>query len=173
VLREFMSVLTRPHDTKNNTSTSNDYPPLTQLTMQGFTINNSQACAILATILQYNRSLTSWRLDDPKNPRFLTSTEFQTIIQQGLKHHYAIKDLVLDVGPSSSRSKLLLRQEMEFYLCLNRAGRQLLQQDNNVLVQSKQAWIETLARARHWSSGGQQRIDVLFWLIRNGVNHLF
>lgn len=150
VLRELLPILTRGDDC-----------PLTQLTLQGFPINHSQACAVLGTILQHNRSLTALRLNDPRSPRFLTPPLLQTLVL-GLKHHYGIKELALDL-----RSSPQLVNEMEFYLCLNRAGRQILQDDNQ-LMHSKQAWIETLARARH--SG---RIDVLFWLVRNGVVHLF
>jgi hypothetical protein len=151
VLRELLPVLTRSADC-----------PLQQLTLQGCQINHPQACALLVTILQHNRSLTALRLNDPKNPRYLDPAMLQTLVQQGLKHHYGIKELALDVRRQSSNN-----DEMDFYLSLNRAGRHILQ-DQNQLMHSKQAWILTLAKARH--SG---RFDVLYWLLRNGVIHLF
>ncbi|CAB9524205.1 expressed unknown protein [Seminavis robusta] len=148
--------------------------PLTELTLQGSRINNSEACRYIQHILKYNRSLTALRLDDPKYPHYLPSKPLLETIVQGLHHNYGVQELTLDVrwirlyhnhGPPADP----IQNEMDFYLYLNRAGRKLLQaNDDNLLLHSKEAWIETLVKARHTG-----RMDVLYWLVRNGVMHLF
>jgi len=146
---------------------------LKELSLQGAKINNENVCRSIRKILRVNRSLVKMTLDDPKYTMPMSILNMQTIVQ-GLKCNYNLQELHLDLHslrrqkrmyPGTFETASRVYNEMEFFLILNRAGRGLLQSDAYL---EKQAWMAALLKARQ--SG---RVDVLFWLLRNGVVHLF
>lgn len=147
--------------------------PLKALKLQGVKINNEDACRSIRKILRVNRSLVEMTMDDPKYMMPMSLPNMQTIVQ-GLKCNYNLRELHFDMHslrrqqtmyPDTYETACRVYNEMEFFLILNRAGRGLLQSEAYL---EKQAWMSALLKARQ--SG---RVDVLYWLLRNAVVHLF
>ena len=148
--------------------------PLQELTLQGLKMHSPAACQVIQSILRGNRSLTKICISDPKYPTPISVPNLQ-IIAEGLRYHYGLQELELDMRPLKVEE--LLSKEMEgdevrqvhdafqFYLLLNRAGRKMLQNSDQF---DKNAWIQALFKAR--LSG---RLDVLYWLLSNSVVYLF
>lgn len=143
--------------------------PLQELTLQGLKINNPVACEAIQRILLNNRSLTTLVMNDPKYPN-PTSVPNMRTIADGLRHHYGLQELQLDMRPlraKETKCGVLLQvvDTFEFYLALNRAGRRMLQNSHQI---DKAVWVEALLDA---SLSG--RLDVLYWMLSNAVVHLF
>lgn len=142
--------------------------PLQELTLRGLKVSNPVTCQVVQTILRNNCSLIKLSIDDPKYPMPISFSNLQIIVE-GLKHHYSLRELQLDMRPrrvqEMTREVRHVHDALEMYLLLNRAGRRILQNDNQF---DKGAWVQALFKAR--LSG---RLDVLYWLLRNSVVHLF
>lgn len=147
--------------------------PLKELILEGARINNVDTCSSIQRILQSNRSLVRMSFQDLKYPMPMSVPYLQTIVQ-GLQANYSLKELQLDLHSLKRQQQMFprtfeiachVRNEMDFYLNLNRAGRCLLQSDNHL---DREAWVLALLKSRQ--SG---RLDVPYWLLRNGVVTLF
>jgi len=151
--------------------------PLQELIVQGAKMNNPEACRAIQSILQTNRSLVKIRLDDPKYPQPLSIPNLQLIVE-GLEHHYGLQEFALDlhsmrrqVQLSPSEEKCMeactVRDSLDYYLILNRSGRNILQKDDDYGF-DKEAWFSALLKARL-----SRRTDVLYWFVRNSVVQMF
>ena len=142
--------------------------PLEELTLRGLKLSNPMTCQVIQTIFRNNCSLIKLSIDDPKYPMPISFPNLRIIVE-GLKYHYSLQELQLDINPRRVQEMTAevrhAHDTLEMYLLLNRAGRRILQNDNQF---DKGAWIRALFKAR--LSG---RLDVLYWLLRNSVVHLF
>ena len=135
--------------TKKDTGSS-----IESLTMFGIPKYCDKDNALLPQILRNNSVLKSLRIRPTADPyhNLLFSEEQVASIEESLVENYTIETLQL--GHSSVLLDLLLG--------LNQAGRRYLRdQQPNVPVD----WAKILARA-------SLRPDVLFWLLRNGMDHI-
>jgi hypothetical protein len=148
--------------------------PLKALILEGARINNAEACHSIRTLLQTNRSLVKLSFQDPKYPMPISLPHLNTLLQ-GLRSNYILQELDVDLHslkrqqqmyPQTYATASQLYNEMNFYLELNRAGRVLLQQEDD--SEQREATMVALLKARQ--SG---RLDVLYWLLRNGVATMF
>ena len=160
-------------------------PTLTALTLQGAKMCNEDACEALAHLLNMNRSLVRITIDDPKYPLPSLSTSLLAILVEGLQYNYGLTQLQLNLSPlgqqqrtnrrryttaTSLRQALeeerTVRDTLDFYLELNRAGRKILQDEHH---HDRHQMLQAIQKARLSS----RRLDVLYWLIRNSLEDWF
>jgi hypothetical protein len=144
----------------------------------------------LCRLLRHSSSLRVVRLNDPRSSRhhmcscFWSTNELSRLLE-ALKHNYEIEQLLYDswrgkpVGLKSSAAASSIRNDMDFVLRLNQAGRRILldrqgQQQGNrdrrpVLRKTKHSclddeWLEVLEKA------GKDDLSILYWLVRESAH---
>jgi hypothetical protein len=144
----------------------------------------------LCRLLRQSNSLRVVRMNDPRKSRhqmcsrFWSTNELSRVLE-ALKHNYEIELLLYDswrskwVGKESSVTANSIRNDMDFVLRLNQAGRRILlegqgqQQDNRdrtpVPNEKKHgglddAWLEVLEKA------GKDDLSILYWFVRESAH---
>jgi hypothetical protein len=146
--------------------------PLKELSLQGAKVANEEACQALGKLLQDNRTLTAVRVDNPKYPMSMSSRHLKFVVD-GLQHNYVLQELEVDTfrlkepekGSKEAEEDQRIRDGLKFYLLLNRAGRKMMQSEQQM---NKEDWIQMLSKAKM-----SRRHDVIYWLLRNSVVQMF
>lgn len=156
---------------------------LRQITMHGTRVANGDATRALCQLLETENSLRVVRINDRSrpDPKVLSVQQLRGVVA-AVKHNYELEQLELDSlqqrnnshshnAPSSAFStpeEMLVWQELEFYLRLNRAGRRILRvkgasarRNNPWRSREKDVdWFDVVAGC------ASDDMDVLYWIVR-------
>lgn len=138
---------------------------LQRIIMQGSRVSDPEISQALCRLLQVNDSLRVVWLDDPMEPKNM-STQQLSQVMAGLRGNYEMEDLRLDSLRGADEA--LIRRDMDFVMRLNRAGRRVLRQTPLALVKAKKEkphdeWFDVLEKAG-------EDLDVLYWMVREGAD---
>ena len=151
---------------------------LQEISLQGSHIAADKAVDCLAQVLQSSLALRVMRLDDPSQRKILSAEQLRTV-GTAVQANFCIQELQLDIL-SMTEMKRIWRDNIDFYLRLNRAGRRVILRDEDSATDSSSAtiiqnvgapleslpdtdWFDVLERAGN-------DFCVLYWIVRNSAD---
>ena len=121
----------------------------------------------LCTLLRSNRSIKTLFLDFPpfqKRRAYPLPEETLLSILLALEQNYFITNLFLEKHKAPRHSSIW--SHINFYLRLNRAGRNILSAAGGGTSKHRRRWAQVLSNA-------SKQPDVIFWLLNHGASELF
>jgi hypothetical protein len=164
---------------------------LRKITMQGTRVASGDATRALCQLLETENSLRVVNINDRSrtNPKIMSVQQLRRVVA-GVRDNYELEHLELDSqqqlrnashnhnAPSSAFStpeEMVVWQELDFYLRLNRAGRRILRVKGAISARTNNPWrsrekdqdvdwFDVVARC------ADDDMDVLYWMVRESAD---